>query len=475
MRAGCAVRRALTVTLALAASGCSAELPPHAQVLLHVDTDAPVPPVFGQQVSLSEPQPLFDTLRVDVFEPGETEPCDGCSRGFALDVEMFHDERVSFGVPVAPGVSGYRVRLRMYPSRATLSGEPPPPDAAGNPPGSVLETTVALPVVDDGSILDRSVFLATETVGVPQGSLDSPFPTTEVPEVPSWVGTWPGAARVPCAGNAAEGRVCVPGGAFWMGNARVSGQGVGDAANRLRLVVLSPYFLEADEVTVGRIRAAGVTPEYVFSGGTTGNSFRDFCTFTADPTGLEDVPINCISRETAKAFCQAQGGDMPTEAQFEYVASAFQGRLYVWGEDDPTCDDAVLGRAGWGILSAFNSPCKTETPPGGALVVGSLAPARRDRLDLPGGSIHDLVGNMCEFTRDMWNQQDEPCWSSPGVYEDPVCETPSPADGLKYTYRGGCWDLTARLATSATREGIADSAMVGLIGLGFRCAYPAAP
>jgi formylglycine-generating enzyme required for sulfatase activity len=340
----------------------------------------------------------------------------------------------------------------------------------------VIDTTAALPVTEDGVILERAVFLATDTVGVPIGSPGAPVETADLPDGPSQVGTWPGAARVPCGGEAVPGRVCVPGGAFWMGNAKVTGEGQGDAADRLRLVVVSPYYLDSTEVTVGRVRAAGVVPDYAYSGGTNGFNFKDFCTYTPDPTGKEDVPINCMSWPNARAFCQAQGGDLSTEAQFEYAASAFQGRLYVWGEDDPTCEDAVLGRSGWGLLAAFNSPCKPAQGPGGPLVVGSLAtPARRDRLDLESGTLHDLVGNMCEFSLDMWNRQEEPCWSSPGVYEDPVCETESPADGPKHTYRGGCWDLIARLATSATRFGIQDSATTGLIGLGFRCAYPAAP
>jgi formylglycine-generating enzyme len=469
------MKRLLPLAAALAASGCApAELPARGQVLLHIDTDAPVPPASGH-VGIEDPSPLFDTLRVDVFEPLETAPCTGCSREFALDAERFRQKLVSFGVPATPGKAGYRVRLRMYPSRATLSGEPPAPDAAGNAPSSVIDTTVVLPVTSEG-VIDRAVFLATDAVGVPAGSLDTPVNTTSVAKGPSRVGTWPGAVRVPCTGAAADGEVCIPGGAFWMGNAKLTGEGVGDAADRLRLIVVAPFFLDSTEVTIARLRATGSKPDYAWSGGATGLAFQDFCTYTAMPMGREDLPVNCMSWKHVKAFCEAQGGDLPTEAQFEYVASAFQGRLYVWGEDDPTCDDAVLGQAGWGLLDKFQAPCKPATPPGGPLVVGSNAmPARRDRLELPSGTVYDLVGNMCEFSRDLWNRQDEACWSVPGVYVDPVCEAVSPADGPKHSYRGGCWDITARLSTSASREGIGDNATLGLIGLGFRCARGAAP
>jgi formylglycine-generating enzyme required for sulfatase activity len=272
------------------------------------------------------------------------------------------------------------------------------------------------------------------------------------------------------------GEVCIPGGAFWMGNAKVIGGGIGDAADELRLVVLAPFFLDAAEVTLARVRAAGAMPSYAWSGASSGSAFQDYCTYTAQPMGTEDVPVNCMGWSKARAFCQSGGGDLPTEAQFEFVASAFSGRLYAWGEDDPTCTDAVLGRAGWGLLAAFLSPCKPEAPPGGPLPVGTDAmPPRRDLLELPTGTVYDLVGNMCEFARDVWNRQDEPCWSTPGVYTDPLCAKPSPADGPSHVYRGGCWDITARLATSASREGLPDNATSGLIGLGFRCARSAAP
>jgi formylglycine-generating enzyme required for sulfatase activity len=361
----------------------------------------------------------------------------------------------------------------MYPSRATLSGEPPGPDASGNPPSSVVDVTVALPVTGQG-ILDRTVFLATGAVGVPAGSLDAPVDAIEGLPGPSQVGTWPGAQVVPCAGAAGDGEVCIPGGAFWMGNAKVLGGGVGDAADRLRLVVVSPFFIEAAEVTVARFRAAAAVPTFAWSGSHTGIAWQDYCTYTPQPMGNEDTPINCTAWPAARTFCQGLGRDLPTEAQFELVASAFSGRLYAWGEDDPACGDAVLGRAGWGALETLLAPCKPSTPPGGPLPVGTgVSPPRRDRLDLPTGTVFDLVGNMCELTRDRWNRQSEPCWSKPGVYTDPLCDQPSPADGTEHVYRGGCWDITAQLSTTASREGISDGATSGLIGLGFRCARPA--
>src|SRR6185436_82728 len=97
----------------------------------------------------------------------------------------------------------------------------------------------------EGSI-DVTVFLPTDAVGRPIGTLDDPIPADLRAPGISAVGTWPGARRVPCQGMANPGEVCVPGGAFWMGNPLLS---VGDAT-RQRLVVLSPFFIDSAEVTV---------------------------------------------------------------------------------------------------------------------------------------------------------------------------------------------------------------------------------
>ncbi|MBW2458502.1 MAG: hypothetical protein JRI68_28645, partial [Deltaproteobacteria bacterium] len=219
--------------------GCTSELPPAGQVLLYLDTDAPLPAGPGVVLSPGAPQPLFDTVRIDVYEPGAAEPCAGCSRTFALTAPQVQAGEASIGVPSEAGRSGYRARLRMYHSASTLNGALPEPLAADWPPQSVVDLIVALPEVAEEGIVEATAFLATDDVGIPRGALDAPEPTRSGRPSTSQVGTWPGAQRVPCAGTPLEGEVCIPGGAFWMGNPLVRGTGRGDEADLRRLVVLS--------------------------------------------------------------------------------------------------------------------------------------------------------------------------------------------------------------------------------------------
>jgi formylglycine-generating enzyme required for sulfatase activity len=281
------------------------------------------------------------------------------------------------------------------------------------------------------------------------------------------VGTWPGAKRVPCSGAPLPGEVCVPGGAYWMGNPALSTSLPGGQADAQRLVVVAPFFVDATEVTVAQLRASGLATsgDPMTAAGSLPTDLEATCTYTTEAGDAEAFPVNCVSWDKGRAYCQAAGKDLPTEAQWEYVAGALRSLDFVWGRDDPTCTDAVFGPGGVGAYVGAISPCRPTEGLGGPLPAGSGA---RDVLELSTGKVFDLAGNLFEQARDVFNAQDEPCWG-PGVFHDPSCETPGAFGGR--AFRGGGWTSTQGELLAANRYFF--GATLTSSQLGFRCARDA--
>jgi formylglycine-generating enzyme required for sulfatase activity len=436
-----------------------------------VDTDAPVDSGTAAPAGFDTPLALFDRVRFDVLPPGAASACDGCSNDFAVTSDMFQQGQVSIGVPIPPGQQGWSARVRLYTLALALSDGEPNPD-------TTIDATVALPTVAGDGIVDASIVLGTDSVGVPQGQ-DTPLqPAAGLPGA-SAVGTWSGAQRVDCSGAPPPGMVCVPGGAFWMGSPSED-----HAQNTVpgwrRLVVLSPFFLDSTELTVGDARgpiqaSKGGDEPIVWTRSSSGNDGTDWCTYTDAPGPRDALPINCIDPVRARDVCSMRtpGGDLPTEAQLEYVMGGLQMQRFVWGVDAPSCTDAVWGRNGFGVLSLGEpQTCLSDSealgPMGGPEKPGW---GQRDQLALPTGTIVDVTGNMGEWARDWYQTQAEPCWSPPGVLYDPFCNTPSPTAGKQQVSRGGNW-------SEGGIEMEASARVVTTLGdvtpqYGFRCMAPA--
>ena len=450
--------RAPLFALALLVIGCSEELPPEGQVVVTVWTDAPLPGDTGTDAPGGVPA-LFDRLRFDIVPPGSDTPCDDCSREFGIDHETVASGRASIGVAPPIGEEGWRVRVRLYRSGGTLSPDPRP--------ASTLEKVIALPPVNAEGKVPLSVVLWTDTVAFPVGSLTEPREPDTAPFPPP--GAWGGARRRFCAEPPEADEVCVPGGAYWMGDPRLDFSAAFDLDGGLeRLVVLTPFYLQRIEVPVGAFRQSGLA-ESLVPGGPSDNphtptaSFPQ-CTYTDEPGPFEDHPTVCLSWTKAQAYCESIGRRLPTEAELEYAGSRLGRSRYVWGEELPECQDAVFERpndvalcGGLGVGVAL---------PGGGL---------RDRLALLDGEVFDLAGNVREWALDRWNRQEEPCWGI-GLFLNPYCDLPSPADGPDVrVHRGGDWagdevDLRAAVRSRLVNEAQAVSARIG-----FRCARPATP
>lgn len=165
---------------------------------------------------------------------------------------------------------------------------------------------------------------------------------------------------------------------------------------------VSAFEIDAFEITVGRFRRfveayegppeadAGAHPQHAGSGWQT--AWNDVLPKTRDElrTSLacdaelrlwtdevgdnEQKPINCLDWYTTFAFCAWDGGRLPTESEWEYVAAGGdENRLFPWGAAPPT--ESLLARS-------CGAPCTGSSfPPVGSHPVGS---GRWGSMDLAG-------------------------------------------------------------------------------------------
>jgi formylglycine-generating enzyme required for sulfatase activity len=232
-------------------------------------------------------------------------------------------------------------------------------------------------------------------------------------------------------GNKFMGFIKISGGSFRMGSEH------GDNYERpVHSVSVRDFYMSKTEVTVGQYRKcveAGVC------------SKADSCAW-GDPnwndSSKENHPINCVDWGQARAFAKWVGGDLPSEAQWEYASrSGGKDIKYPWGNSDPTCE--IVNYSGCGNQT---TPVCSKT--GGNTVQG----------------LCDMGGNVWEWVLDEWHDSysgapsDDIGWCS-----DRGCDSNTSAYRID---RGGSWDLNASYLRSANRSDHSPSRRYG--NLGFR-------
>ena len=276
-------------------------------------------------------------------------------------------------------------------------------------------------------------------------------------------------------------RVCVPGGAFIFGNFEAFGIAEASGVPE-RLAVLPPFWIDRHEVTVARLRRAfdeGLDPiddtpqvnDQPIDPAAEPNA-PTFCTYTTTPGAREDFPVNCVSRPTAEAFCRFYGGDLPSEAEWEYVAQV-AGReretSYPWGSSVPRCDQVVFGVVDAGISALLGgNQCVAPDK-------SNVGPAPVTRYAEPGGDVSlglgvvGLGGNVHEHVKDDFLALDTVFWAGAPL-EAPVCRIDAP---VAKSMRGGTWSANASIVYPGLRNKFLVSDSDLFTTLGFRCAWPA--
>ncbi len=154
-------------------------------------------------------------------------------------------------------------------------------------------------------------------------------------------------------------------------------------------------------------------------------------------------PVNCVNWIAARTYCRLVGGDLPTEAQWEYATRAGTQGTYWWGETFDT--SRVISSVECGSRG-----CRRETAP---LVTSG------PRCNAWG--LCDMVGNVWQWTLTGYQEQ-------LGSYANDVShsgvDTP--------VHRGGAWLDSVPGLFRVSQRGL-NYARHGLSGVGFRCVYPA--
>jgi formylglycine-generating enzyme required for sulfatase activity len=230
---------------------------------------------------------------------------------------------------------------------------------------------------------------------------------------------------------------------YEMGNPTESPNPYGDGwfmdQTPINLITLEPFKIDQHEVTVAAyaqfLNHVGLALHYHPMMPIQASS-KGYLPYA----GLDALPISGVSWHNAHSYCTWVGKRLPTEAEWEFVATGGGRRRFPWAIDaGPRCYRAV------GFMNG--AQCAADTQPVGSRPDGSS----------PEG-LTDLSGNVAEWTANLYEpypgNEDQGSWFD---HSEPI-----------YAVRGGGLFNSGIFLKSRSRWSATESARGQ--ALGFRCA-----
>jgi formylglycine-generating enzyme required for sulfatase activity/serine/threonine protein kinase len=344
-------------------------------------------------------------------------------------------------------------------SRARVSGLPPGPRASGK---RVLVGLAAFGVVFVAMMAAGVLYDKRHRTNEPPSAPSGGPPSLAVARASAPLATPPPAASAkadPCP----SGMVLIPGGEFFMGSDED-----GEAEKPAHHVELSPYCIDAYEVTVaryaacsdeGKCKRASRTNEWPGITAHEREVFDPLCSMSEGADAHPRHPVVCVDWSMASAFCATlPGGRLPTEAEWEFAARGPDGRRYPWGDEPP----------GPLTVNACGAECvawaKEKKVPMTAMYAGDDGwPTTAEVGSFPKGrsrfGLYDVAGNVWEWVAD---------WQGPygkASQKDPR----GPETGKLKVIRGGAWNGSVDAWERPTFR-FMNGPENRSYGIGFRCA-----
>ena len=191
------------------------------------------------------------------------------------------------------------------------------------------------------------------------------------------------------------------------------------------------------------------------------------------PREAASLPVTQVTWEGAQRYCQAQGGRLPTEAEWEYAARSGgqQEFRFPWGNALPQCNGVVAARAEEELRDKSGQPiARIRLPCLSSQLGQGPAPVGSSPQDISAQGIYDLGGNVSEWVQDPFTPRYLDC----GTCKDPVASLAAydPA-APKRVFRGGSWSVLLAHTRAAGRS--RHDPRVASRDIGFRCVKSEAP